>query len=118
MSTKKRQLYFSITIFVILFLNEVKYPHGEKFGGSAHPTRKTDALNTQRAARPLFGRTALQIWGNHYPKLGGLLCEIRGPAVLLQALSSVWGNQCPNFRVDVTLNQTGGAFLLLVQRIY
>ena len=29
--------------------------HGEKFGESARPTRRTDALSTQRAARPLFG---------------------------------------------------------------
>ena len=29
--------------------------HGEKFGESARPTRRTDALSTWRAARPLFG---------------------------------------------------------------
>ena len=43
--------------------------HGEKFGGSARPIRRTDALNTWRAARPLFGRTAPPIWRNQYPKL-------------------------------------------------
>ena len=78
--------------------------HGEKFGGSARSTRRTDALNTRRAEQPLFSRTGLLIWGNHYPKLGEPLREILEPAVLSQALSSVWGNQCPNFRVDVTLN--------------
>ena len=35
--------------------------HGEKFAGSARPIRRTDALNTRRAARPLFSRTALPI---------------------------------------------------------
>ena len=29
--------------------------HGEKFGESARPTRRTDLLSTRRAARPLFG---------------------------------------------------------------
>ena len=95
-----------------------QYLHGEKFGGSARPTRRTDALNTRRAARLLFSRTALPIWANHYPKLGEPLREILGPAVLSQTLSSVWGNQYPNFKVDVTLNQTGAAFLSLVQRFY
>ena len=94
------------------------FVHGEKFGGYARPTRRTDALNTRRAARPLFSRTALPIWGNHYPKLGEPLREILGPATLSQALSSVWGNQYPNFRVDVTLNQREAAFPPLVQRFY
>ena len=91
---------------------------GEKFGGSARPTHRTEALNTRKAARPLFGRTALPIWGNHYPKLSEPLREILGPAVLSQALSSVRQNQCPNLRVDVTLNQRGAAFPSLVQRFY
>ena len=56
-------------------------------------------------------------WGA-CPKLGEPLCEILGPDVLSQALSSVWGNQCPNFRVDVTLNQRGAALPPLVQRFY
>ena len=82
-------------------------PHGENFGGSARPIRRTDALNTRRAARSLFSRTTLPIWGNHYPKLGEPLRDILGPAVLSQALSSGSGNQYSNFRVDVTLNQRG-----------
>ena len=93
-------------------------PQGEKFGGSARPTRRTDVLNTWRAARPLVGRTALPISGNHYPKLDEPLREILWPAVLSQALSSVWDNQCPNFRVGVTLNQRGAAFPPLMQRFY
>ena len=92
--------------------------HGENFGGSTRPTRRTDAPNTRRAARPLFSRTALPIRGNHYPKLGELLRKMLGLAVLAQDLSLVWGNQCPNFRVDATLNQRGEAFPSLVQRFY
>ena len=88
------------------------------FGRSIRPTCRTDALNTRRAARPLFGGTALPIWENHYPKLGEPLREILGPAILSQALLSVWDNHCPNFRVDVTLNQRGAAFSPLVQRFY
>ena len=63
--------------------------HGEKFGGSVLRTRRTDALNTRRAERPVFGRTALPICGNHYPKVGERLREILGLAVLSQALSLV-----------------------------
>ena len=95
-----------------------KLLHGEKFGGFARPTRRTDALSTWRAAPPLFGRTAQSIWGNHYPKLAEPLREILRPAVLSEALSSAGGNQCPNFRVHVTLNQRGAAFPPLVQRFY
>ena len=69
-----------------------KVSHGGKFGGSTRPTRRTDALNTRRAARCLFSRTDLLIWGNHYPKLGEPLREILRLAVLSQALSLVWGN--------------------------
>ena len=79
--------------------------HGEKFGGSVRSTRRTDALNTRRAPRPLFSQTALPIRKNHYPELGEPLREMLGLAVLSQALSSVWGNQWANFRVGVTLNQ-------------
>ena len=86
---------------------KVRELHGEKFGRSARPIRRTDELNTRRAARPLFSRTALPIWGNRYPKLGNSLREIL-----------VWGNQCPNFRVDVLLNQRDAAFPPLVQRFY
>ena len=53
-------------LFFNLFLHKL---HGEKFGGSARPTRRSDALNTQRAARPLFSRKALPIWGYHYHKM-------------------------------------------------
>ena len=75
--------------------------HGEKFGGLVRPTRRTDALNTQRAAQPLFSR----ICGNHYSKPGEPLRELLVPAFLSRTVSSVWGNQWPNVRVDVTLNQ-------------
>ena len=88
--------------------------HGKKLVGSVCPTRRTHALNTRRAARPLFSRTALPICRNPYLKLGEPLREILDQ----QALSSVWGNQFPNFRVDVTLNQRGAAFPLLVQWFY
>ena len=67
--------------------------HGKKFDGSARPTRRTDVLNTRRAERPRFSRTALPIRGDHYPKLGEPLRGILRPAVPLQDLSSVWGNQ-------------------------
>ena len=47
--------------------------------------------------------TALPIGENYYPKLGEVLCKTLGPAILSQVLSQVWGNQCPNSEVDVTL---------------
>ena len=71
----------------------------EKFGRTARTIRRSVVLNTQRAARPHFSRTALPIRENHCSKPKTL-----GPAVLSQALSSVWGDQFLNFRVDVTLN--------------
>ena len=46
------------------------------------------------------------------------LSTLLGPAVLSQALSSVWGNQCPNFRVFATLDHKGAAFPPLVQRFH
>ena len=55
--------WYTETCLLQLFENLVpRAPlHGEKFGGSARPTRRIDVLNTRRAARPLFGRTALPI---------------------------------------------------------
>ena len=52
--------------------------HGEKFGGTARPTRSPVALNTRKAARPVFSWTVLSIWENHYPKLGEPLHETLG----------------------------------------
>ena len=58
----------------------VTTPHGEKFGESVRPTRRTHALNARRYARPLLSRTAPPIWRDHYAKLGEPLREILGPA--------------------------------------
>ena len=52
-----------------------------------------------------------------YPKLGKPLCETLGLAILLQALPSVWGNQCLNIGVDDTLNQRRAAPSPLVCQI-
>ena len=41
--------------------------HGEKFGGTARPTRRTVALNTRRTARPLSSQTALPLGGQITP---------------------------------------------------
>ena len=88
--------------------------HGEKFGRTAHPTRRTVALNTRRTAWPLSRQTALPLWENHCHKQGELLRETLVPAVLSKALLPVWGNQCPNLGVDVILNQRGVALPPLV----
>ena len=78
---------------------------GEQFRGSTRTICKTVALNTRKDARPVSTRTALQIWRNHHPKLGELLRESLRSAVLLQDLSPLRNNQCPNLRVDFILNQ-------------
>ena len=81
------------------------YIHGEKFGGSALPTRRTDALNTRSCATSVWSNSTVNLgdYYPNYPNLGEQLHEIIGPAVLSQALSSVWGNQCPNHSAATTM---------------
>ena len=42
-------------------MRSAHFTHGEKFGGSARPTRKTDALNTRRAAQPLWSNSSTNL---------------------------------------------------------